>query len=87
MPTSNDYPYNLNPAYQKERKSIWVDDFIEVPIFDKDGEEIQKERLHYAGEQFDKDMIVYLPHYFKAEREDVTNMIQDLYKNFNIEYK
>jgi len=86
MPTSNDYPTTLNPAYQKVSNPIWRDDFIDAPVFD-DGDEIEKERIYFACEQFDRDMVVYLPHYFKAEREDVTNMIQDLYKNFNIEYK
>ncbi len=87
MSSSVDYPYNLNPAYQKVSNPIWRDDFIDAPVFDGEGDIIQEERIYFACEQFDRDMVVYLPHYFKAEREDVTNMIQDLYKNFNIEYK
>jgi hypothetical protein len=80
---------NLNdhPAYQKERKPIWRDDFIDAPVFDADGDVIQDERIYFACEQFNRDMVVYLPTSFVAHRDDVTNMIQDLYKNFNIEYK
>jgi hypothetical protein len=86
MPTSTDYPYNLNPAYQNERKPETGINWIAVNLYDADGEVIALERIDFYYEQFNRDMIVYLPS-FKAEREDVTNMIQDLYKNFNIEYK
>jgi len=91
MPTSNDLPYNLNPAYQKVSKPYTGSDYVIVPIeeggiYDDQGNELTNERIEFDYEQYGKDMIVWLPA-FKAEREDVTNMIQDLYKNFSIEYK
>jgi hypothetical protein len=87
MPTSNDYPYNLNPAYQKERKTETGTNEIVAPICDPDGDIISSEIITFDFEQSGRDMIVYLPDTFNAHRDDVTNMIQDLYKNFNIEYK
>jgi hypothetical protein len=91
MPTSNDYPTNLNPAYQKERKPISGTDYIDVPVFNDEGDEICKERLHFAYEQYDNEMLVWWLKdritYVLAHQDDIRNTLQDLYKNFNIEYK
>ena len=84
--SSCDLPTNLNPAYRDERRPTPDFNFIKCPIFNSEGEVIDYERIEFYYEQFSRHAIVYLPK-FHAHRDDVTSMIQDLYKNFNIEYR
>lgn len=85
--TINDYPLSVNPAYRYEPKPVTGSDYIDVPVYDNEGEELFKERISFGFEQYNNDMVVYMEKNIVAEMEDIHSVMSDNYRNFKIEYK
>ena len=80
--------YELHPAYMTEKKARVGTDFIDVPVYDQDEARLEDERIIFEYSQYNNYMIIFLgKHPYYADLEDVKNTIQDVYKNFKIEYK
>jgi hypothetical protein len=81
------FDYDLNPAYRREQKPVTGTDYIDVPVYNEDGDVIGTETVYFDYEQYGGVMVVNLMTSLLPTQEDIHNALTETFKNVKIEYK